>query len=98
MSPGSLMPPYPWLIENRLDTGFIAKKIRVMQSLGVPYPPDFDQMAPGVLQQQAVTVASRLKDAGIEVKPDREIIALTAYLQRLGTDIRRANLRDLNQR
>jgi cytochrome c oxidase cbb3-type subunit I/II len=88
MSPGSLMPSYPWLIENQLSTATTAKKIQVMQQLGVPYPEGYDKEALGDLQKQAATIASGLEKDGITVESDREIIALIAYLQRLGTDIK----------
>ena len=87
MSPGSLMPPYPWLIEDELDISSLEKKIRVMQTLGVPYPPDYDKQALADFEKQAAEIAERLKESGILVESDREIIALIAYLQRLGTDI-----------
>ena len=87
MSPGSLMPPYPWLIEDELDIFSLEKKIRVMQTLGVPYPPDYDKQALADFEKQAAEIAERLKESGILVESDREIIALIAYLQRLGTDI-----------
>ncbi len=88
MSPGSLMPPYPWLIEDELDTSTLEKKITVMQTLGVPYPPGYDNRARTDLEKQAETIAAKLKESGIAVGSDREIIALIAYLQRLGTDIK----------
>jgi cytochrome c oxidase cbb3-type subunit I/II len=88
MSPGSLMPPYPWLINDKLNTSDTETKIRTMQRLGVPYPEDFDKEALNDLARQAEQIASKLTDQGIEVQPDREIIALIAYLQRLGTDIK----------
>jgi cytochrome c oxidase cbb3-type subunit I/II len=88
MSPGSLMPPYPWLIEDKLNTASTEKKIRVMQSLGVPYPRDYDKQALNDLNRQAKGIAMRLKETGVDVESDREIIALIAYLQRLGVDIK----------
>jgi len=88
MSPGSLMPPFPWLINDKLNTSLTEKKIRVMQSLGVPYPKDFDKNALSDLYRQAEEIALRLKETGVEVESDREIIAMIAYLQRLGIDIK----------
>jgi cytochrome c oxidase cbb3-type subunit I/II len=35
MSPGSIMPPYPFLIDADLDTTTTAAKIRAMQTLGI---------------------------------------------------------------
>jgi len=59
-----------------------------MQTLGVPYPPGYAVQANADLTAQAQQVATNLKDGGIDVASDREIIALIAYLQRLGTDIK----------
>ncbi|RMI24920.1 MAG: cytochrome-c oxidase, cbb3-type subunit I [Calditrichaeota bacterium] len=97
MSPGSLMPPYPWLAENTLDTTTTAAKIRAMQKLGVPYPENYDRIANRDLQKQARQIAENLKSAGIQVSPDKEIIALIAYLQRLGTDIKVEQKASLNR-
>jgi cytochrome c oxidase cbb3-type subunit I/II len=83
----SIMPAYPWLIRNDLDASYTAKKIRVMQALGVPYADGYDMQANADLQAQAQQISAGLKTAGIDVYPDKEIIALIAYLQRLGTDI-----------
>ncbi|MFC3881930.1 cytochrome-c oxidase, cbb3-type subunit I [Algoriphagus namhaensis] len=88
MSPGSLMPPYPWMATNENDYSDLPAKIRTLQSLGVPYPEGFDQEATADLEAQAHKVVANLKDAGIEVMPNTEIVALIAYLQRLGTDIK----------
>lgn len=83
----SIMPPYPWLAENEIDIELIPKKIRVMQKLGVPYPDGFDEKAIDDLKKQAAKIAGGLREAGIEVEDNKEIIALIAYMQRLGTDI-----------
>jgi cytochrome c oxidase cbb3-type subunit I/II len=83
----SIMPTYPWLIHNDLDVTYTAKKVRVMQGLGVPYEDGYDKRAVADLQSQAQQIAGGLKTSGIEVEADKEIIALIAYLQRLGTDI-----------
>ena len=88
MSPGSIMPEYPWLLEDKLNTSLTASKIRAMQKMGVPYEDDFSEKAVGNLKDQANDIALRLNNEGIQVASDREIIALIAYLQRLGTDIK----------
>ncbi len=92
MSPGSLMPTYPWLVEDELDATDIDKKIRAMQSLGVPYPDGYDQQAMKDLKEQAQKIADNLNNTGVETTADKEIIALIAYLQRLGTDIKGTNV------
>ena len=88
MSPGSIMPPYPWLIDQKLNTSDTEAKIRVMQTLGVPYDEGYDKVALQDLNKQAAEITQRLSESGIAVSSDREIIALIAYLQRLGTDIK----------
>lgn len=88
MSPGSIMPPYPWLLEQELDTTTTAAKIRVMQKLGVPYPKGFETIAGKVLQVQADSIAADLQRNNVPVEPNKEIIALISYLQRLGIDIK----------
>jgi len=87
MSPKSLMPPYPWLFEDELNTGHIAKKISVMRTLGVPYDEGYEDQALADLQEQAMQVKANLEVDGIQVNENLEIVALIAYLQRLGTDI-----------
>jgi len=91
MSPGSLMPAYPWIIEQNLNTSDTEAKIRVMQTLGVPYEEGYDKVALQDLNKQATKIAQGLTESGIEVTSDKEIIALIAYLQRLGTDIKGEN-------
>lgn len=88
MSPGSIMPPFPWLLENVLDISSTAKKISVLRNLGVPYPNGFEEVANTELMNQADSIVLDLINAGVVVDPDKEIIAMIAYLQRLGTDIK----------
>ncbi len=85
----SIMPPYPWIISNTLNTSHTAKKIRVMQTLGVPYPEGYADKAVEDLKRQAAGIAQGLRDGGIDVADDKEVIALIAYIQRLGTDIKK---------
>lgn len=87
VSPQSIMPAYPWLIKDKLDLSLTARKIEVMQALGVPYAENYAEIANDDLIKQANEIAANLKAAGIETTSDKEIIALIAYLQRLGTDI-----------
>lgn len=89
-SPGSIMPPYPWLYENDLDVSDLPAKIRVLQMLNTPYPEGYDEVALQDLRKQAAEVAAGLKEPSnnMEGLENKEIVALIAYLQRLGTDIR----------
>jgi cytochrome c oxidase cbb3-type subunit I/II len=88
ISTGSIMPAYAWLAQDKLDTSTTAKKIKVMTGFGVPYPKDYYLTANADLMRQANDIVADLKKDEIEVAPDREIIALIAYLQRLGKDIK----------
>lgn len=88
MSPGSIMPRYPWLLDDDLDTSTTATKIRAMMTLGVPYPEGFDLVANKDIEKQSEKIAKSLKESGIETASNKEIIALIAYLQRVGTDIK----------
>jgi cytochrome c oxidase cbb3-type subunit I/II len=87
-SPGSTMPPYPWLLENDLDISTTEAKINALRKIGVPYPEGFEKVANSELKKQAEQIALDLQKAGIPAEPQKEIIALIAYLQRLGTDIK----------
>lgn len=87
ISEGSIMPPYAFLIEQDIDTAETGAKIRAMQTLGVPYEKGFDKTANSVLMEQASSIAKNLASDSIKVAPNKEVIAVIAYLQRLGTDI-----------
>ncbi len=88
MSPGSIMPSYPWLLTNDLDISNTPTKINVMRSIGVPYPEGYENVANDDLTKQAEQITLDLQKNGAPAEPNKEIIALIAYLQRLGTDIK----------
>jgi cytochrome c oxidase cbb3-type subunit I/II len=87
LSPGSIMPAYSFMLDHNLDTSTTASKIRAMQKMGVPYESGYAEMANAKLMEQAVAIAEDLKKDGIQTPPNKEIIALIAYMQRLGADI-----------
>jgi cytochrome c oxidase cbb3-type subunit I/II len=93
-SPTSIMPRYPWLHTNTIDEEMTPAKIRAMIRLGVPYPDGYDQQALADMHNQAQVIADDLKanesqlllgENGIQA--NQEIIALIAYMQKLGADI-----------
>lgn len=86
-SPGSLMPAYPWLFDNKLDNSSLERKIEVMQFLGVPYPEGYAAQALSDLNDQAQKVASEIPGAD----PNTEIIALIAYMHKVGSGISVSN-------
>lgn len=87
MSEGSIMPPYAFMLTQNLDTSTTKAKINAMRTLGVPYEKGFENIANAHLMEQAATIAASLKTDSIKVSPNKEVIALIAYIQRLGTDI-----------
>jgi len=101
VSPGSIMPAYTWMKTNDLDVTILDRKIRAMQTLGVPYPKGYDKIALKDLKIQAELIATDIvKNLPKEVQKNlnipkeianlkkKEIVALIAYLQRLGMDIK----------
>lgn len=90
MSPGSIMPAYPKLLEDKLDLSDLPAKISVLRKLGTPYPKDFEKYAIENAQEQAKKIAKNLAGQGVKDQniEDKEIVAIIAYLQRLGTDIK----------
>ncbi len=87
ISPGSIMPRYTWLFENDIDMDITEAKIKAMQTLGVPYEQGYEKEANKDLMKQANEIVADLQKENIKAMPQKEIIALIAYLQRLGTDI-----------
>ena len=88
MTENSKMPAYPWLLEDQVDVSSTVGKIKAMQKLGVPYPEGYADIAAADMEKQARVIAASLQNDGITIEADREIIALIAYLQRLGKDIK----------
>jgi cytochrome c oxidase cbb3-type subunit I/II len=88
MSPGSIMPPYPWLLENKLNYADIEKKMQVLQTMGVHYSDEDIKNARNKIDEQATQIVENLKKEKVKVEKNTEIVALIAYLQRLGTDIK----------
>ncbi|MEO8636148.1 MAG: cytochrome-c oxidase, cbb3-type subunit II [Gemmatimonadales bacterium] len=89
-SPGSIMPDYAWLHHDTYDPSDIQASLRALRRVGVPYTDDEIANAPGTIAAQAQGIVDRLTQAGVTSEPNKEIIALIAYLQRLGKDGRAA--------
>ena len=104
VSENSIMPRYGWLYTSDIDTSSTAAKIRAMQTLGVPYPEGFDAIANKDLEKQAQAIYETLRleedklllgEEGLQ--PQHEIIAVIAYLQRLGHDLEVEKQKNLTQ-
>lgn len=94
VSNGSIMPAYPWLYEQLIDKEETAKMISALRTIGVPYEEGFEDIANVDLDKQATRISENLSMEGYEIVKEAEIIALIAYLQRLGMDIKASKVAD----
>ena len=96
-SPGSIMPAYPWLLKKDINYATIPNRINALRAVGVPYADNYEDIAIRDARAQAEQIANGLREngfgtvEGIEVTSDKQIIAMIAYLQRLGVDISGTN-------
>jgi len=86
-SPGSNMPSYAWLESRTIDAPLARKKLALMQKLGVPYTNTDVDGAEASQRRQADAVVTDLAQQGVTVPWNAEIVAMIAYLQRLGRDV-----------
>jgi cytochrome c oxidase cbb3-type subunit I/II len=87
-TPQSIMPSYPWLQQNDLDYGSVQPRVDAMAMLGVPYGKAV-LSAEAMARTQAQEIAQRITSQGGPAHLEgKQIVALVAYLQRLGTDIK----------
>ncbi|MDX1444925.1 cytochrome-c oxidase, cbb3-type subunit I [Lishizhenia sp.] len=96
ISPGSIMPTYEWLTEDDLNADHILDKMKAMKSMGVPYENIEEQAVRDSIDAQATRIAKSVlfditkdnyTDEDVTSMKQKEIVALIAYLQRLGSDI-----------
>ncbi len=88
---GSLMPAYPHFAKNPIPWADIQKRVGVMAMLGVPYGAAVNN-AEAMAKQQASEIAADIeKNGGPANLGDKDLVALIAYVQRLGQDIKLAN-------
>ncbi len=91
-SPNSIMPPYNWLLANVLDLDDLPSKLRALKFLGTPYSDTDIAGAVETARSQARTLARRVTaDGGPSGLENKEIMAMVAYLQRLGTDLKKSS-------
>ena len=89
-TPGSIMPPYPWMLEDDIDFASIQPRVDAMAMLGVPYG-EAIKKAEEMARAQADTIADEVIAQGGPDVRGKDIVALIGYLQRLGTDIKKSN-------
>jgi cytochrome c oxidase cbb3-type subunit I/II len=83
-SAGSNMPSYPWLLTRDTDVAALPAKLSAQRTLGVPYPEWTPAQIATRVGEQARAISANLRADGAYVAPEKEIVALIAYLQRLG--------------
>jgi cytochrome c oxidase cbb3-type subunit I/II len=97
ITPGSNMPNYTHLIEGETDVKSLPKKIAVQRKIGVPWPAmnqhEIRDMAEGQAQEIAgslvglVSLPDKPDLQGDELRNElakRQVVALIAYMQKLG--------------
>ena len=90
ITPQSIMPPYAFLLERELEFDTIQPRVDAMAMLGVPYGKALYQ-AEAMARTQASQIAREIEaQGGPKDLESKQIVALVAYLQRLGTDIKQA--------
>ena len=88
MASGSIMPRYIDLFDKDLEVKTTPSKIHTMRNLGVPYPENYEDQSIADLEKQANEISKDLQNDKIKISSKKEIIAMIAYLQRLGADIK----------
>ncbi len=84
---GSIMPSYRHFSTRSIDWDVLGKRVGTMAMLGVPYGDAVTQAAP-MAKAQAETIARDIEAAGgPKALGDKEMVAIIAYMQRLGRDI-----------
>ncbi len=83
-SPGSPMPAYRWLKDGRIDPTKTAGKMATMRRLGVPYGSAEIGSAARLVHAQGDLIRADLETQGIRIDARSELVAMIAYLQRLG--------------
>ncbi|MEX1099294.1 MAG: cbb3-type cytochrome c oxidase subunit II, partial [Bacteriovoracaceae bacterium] len=68
-----------------MDMEMLEKKMSVLKALGAPYDDKVIKNAKAMARAQAEQITKNMADAGVDMKmQDKQIIAMIAYLQRLG--------------
>ena len=94
VNPQSIMPAYPWLfdIDMEVDLSTLKQKINALRIVGVPYPKGYEEQALADFDAQATQIRGKLKVKGIQTGNRTEIVALIAYLHKLGRDLQPATV------
>ncbi len=97
-SDGSNMPNYPWLYTEKTDFAALPKKIAVQSMIGVPWPAMSKDEIEQNAREQALEIAKNLVTGGVQLPTEpqltgdalarnlseRQVVALIAYIQKVG--------------
>jgi cytochrome c oxidase cbb3-type subunit I/II len=89
-TPGSIMPSYPHLVEKDLNFKTIPARVKAAHYLGAPYDRELTDSVAMAKEQAAKIAGDIAKQGGQPGLDEKQVVAMIAYLQRLGTDIYRA--------
>jgi cytochrome c oxidase cbb3-type subunit I/II len=87
-SPGTVMPAYTWMARDKVYLDDLGAKMRALSRIGVPYGPAEIETAMSDARAQAKAIGDELRQQGETPDDESELIALIAYLQRLGRDFK----------
>ena len=84
----SIMPAYRHFMTKSIDFDAIQSRVDAMAMVGVPYG-DAINRAPAMAREQASQIAASIaQQGGPSGLQDKQIVAIVAYMQRLGRDIK----------
>ncbi|MBI1246271.1 cytochrome-c oxidase, cbb3-type subunit I [bacterium] len=85
---GSIMPAYPHFEQEDLNFNTIPERVKAASYLGAPYSVEVLDNSIEVAKVQAKKIAEEIeKDNGPKGLESKKVVALIAYIQRLGTDL-----------
>lgn len=84
---GSIMPAYTWFYKAPVAYQTLPSKLKAMTKLGVPYDEQTVKNGIEIAKNQAAEISAELEKGGVTGTSDQEILAIIAYLQRMGSDI-----------
>ena len=81
---GSNMPPYAHLSDSKVDLTRTNEKLHALRTVGVPYTDVDIDGAQADAREQGAAIVKDLAAEGVHVDGDTQMVAVIAYLQRLG--------------
>jgi len=83
-SPDSNMPEYDHLMDRQVSADVMMARLEVQKRLGVPYTDEDITGTAGSMLSQGTLISEDLLEQGVPIDPKSEMVAMIAYLQRLG--------------